>query len=39
VFLDSDGVGPLKSNIRIDYAKGAGEASAICTPWGIAVSR
>jgi LacI family transcriptional regulator len=26
VFLDSDGAGPLKSNIRIDYAKGAGEA-------------
>lgn len=26
VFLDSDGVGPLKSNIRIDYAKGASEA-------------
>ncbi|MEO7599922.1 MAG: LacI family DNA-binding transcriptional regulator [Opitutus sp.] len=26
VFLDSDGTGPLKSNIRIDYAKGAGEA-------------
>jgi len=26
VFLDSDGVGPLKSNICIDYAKGAGEA-------------
>jgi LacI family transcriptional regulator len=26
VFLDSDTVGPLKSNLRIDYAKGAGEA-------------
>ncbi len=26
VFLDSDGIGPLKSNIRLDYAKGAGEA-------------
>jgi DNA-binding LacI/PurR family transcriptional regulator len=26
VFLDSDGPGPKKSNIRLDYAKGAGEA-------------
>lgn len=26
VFLDSDGPGPLKSNIRLNYAKGAGEA-------------
>ena len=26
VFLDSDGPGPRKSNIRLDYAKGAGEA-------------
>lgn len=26
VLLDADGVGPLRSNIRIDYAKGAGEA-------------
>ena len=26
VFLDSDGPGPRKSNIRLDYAKGASEA-------------
>jgi LacI family transcriptional regulator len=26
VFLDSEGPGPRKSNIRLDYAKGAGEA-------------
>ena len=26
VFLDSAGPGPMKSNIRIDYAKGTGEA-------------
>ena len=26
VFLDSGGPGPLKSNIRLNYAKGAGEA-------------
>lgn len=26
VFLDSDGPGPRKSNIRLDYAQGAGEA-------------
>lgn len=26
VFLDSDGPGPSKSNIRLDYANGAGEA-------------
>lgn len=26
VFLDSDGPGPLKSNIRLNYAKGASEA-------------
>lgn len=26
VFLDSDGPGPLKSNIRLNYARGAGEA-------------
>jgi LacI family transcriptional regulator len=26
VFLDSEGTGPRQSNIRLDYAKGAGEA-------------
>lgn len=26
VFLDADGAGPLKSNIRLDYARGASEA-------------
>jgi DNA-binding LacI/PurR family transcriptional regulator len=26
VFLDADGAGPLKSNIRLDYARGAREA-------------